>query len=104
MFVDQDDPSPKRGVHLVMANECIRDHYPHAAPDVNAIRTDIADYPVIDLPELVAMKLQSYRPVDQTHIIDMLGVNLITDEIVAGLPDDLRERFFEVRRIAEETR
>ncbi len=104
MFVDREKPSPKSGVHLLFTNEKVRAHYNHPTPDLTSVVKSKSGYPVIDLPELVAMKLQSYRPVDQTHIIDMLGVNLITDEIVAGLPDDLRERFFEVRRIDEETR
>jgi hypothetical protein len=101
MFIDKQDPSPKRGVHLVMANEFIKPEYSHPAPGIDKVTTTIAEYPVIDLPELIEMKLQSFRPVDQTHIIDMLGVNLISDELVSNLPPDLQERFHQVRRIAE---
>jgi len=103
MFLDQDDPSPKRGIHVVIANEFIRPNYAHPAPDVIVSQDPIAEYPVIDLPELLMMKLQSYRPVDQTHVIDMLGVGLITKEIDARLPPDLRGRLDEVRRIAEDS-
>lgn len=96
VFVDRDDPSPKRGVHIVIANERIRAHYAHPAPDVSSIDTSIAPYPVPDLPTLVAMKLQSFRLVDQLHIVDLKSVGLITGELVARLPPDLRVRLDQI--------
>lgn len=101
MFVNRRRPSPKSGVHIVVANEKVRAHYMHPAPDVTSAVRSKSGYVVVDLPALVAMKLQSFRPVDQTHIIDMLGVNLISNELVSNLPPDLQERFHQVRRIAE---
>jgi hypothetical protein len=38
------------------------------------------------------MKLQAFRSVDRTHLIDMHGVGLITPDIVSKLPPDLKER------------
>lgn len=96
VFIDRDDPSPKRGVHIVVANEVIRSHYAHPAPDVSSIDTGIAPYPVVNLPALVAMKLQSFRLVDQLHIVDLKSVGLITEKIAANLPADLRERLDQI--------
>lgn len=97
MFVDRDDPSPRRGVHVVISNEKIRPHYAHPAPDVSRAVRSRSGFLVIDLPSLVVMKLQSYRPIDQAHLIDMFAVNLISDELVASIPSDLRSRLDEVR-------
>lgn len=96
IFVERENPSPKRGLHVVIANEIIRPHYRHPAPDVGARVTNIAPYPVVDLPSLVAMKLQSFRPIDQAHIVDLKGVGLITPELIAALPNDLRERMSQI--------
>lgn len=96
VFIDQEDPSPKRGVHIVVANEVVRSHYSHPAPDVSSIDTNIAPYPVVNLPALVAMKLQSFRLVDQLHIVDLKSVGLITKKIAANLPTDLRQRLDQI--------
>lgn len=96
MFVDRRRPSPKSGVHLVIANEKVRSHYRHPAPDLSdAVRTK-AGYMVIDLRSLVEMKLQSFRPVDQTHLIDMVSVGLIDAKLKRRLPPDLRRRLSQI--------
>jgi D-mannonate dehydratase len=103
MFVDRDDPSPKRGVHVVIANEKIRAHYAHPAPDpANAI-TIAEGFRVIDLASLVAMKLQSFRDVDRTHIRDMLAVGLIDEGARKSLPSDLAQRLTEIETNPEDT-
>ncbi len=96
IFIDRGDPSPKRGVHVAIANERIRPHYDHPAPDVAAVARDIAPFPVIDLPALVAMKLQSFRDIDRAHLTDLKGVGLITPALVAKLPTDLRARMKQI--------
>ena len=96
IFVERENPSPKRGLHVVIANEIIRPHYRHPAPDTDARVSNIAPYSVVDLPSLVAMKLQSFRPIDQAHIVDLKGVGLITSELIAGLPEDLRAKMAQI--------
>lgn len=96
MFVDRRRPSPKSGVHVVVANEKIRPHYAHPAPDVTDSVHSKSGFMVINLPSLVAMKLQSFRLIDQTHIVDLKGVGLITQELVSLLPPDLRERLMKI--------
>lgn len=92
IFIDRDDPSPSRGVHVIIANELIRPRYAHPAPDVSSVDTQIAAFPVIDLASLLVMKIQSGRHIDLAHIVDLKGVGLVTPEIVAKLPADIRER------------
>lgn len=91
MFVDRDHPSPKSGVHVVVGNELIRPHYQHPAPDP-AEATRVADFRVLNLPALVAMKLESFRDIDRAHVRDLLSVGLIGDELGRELPDDLRAK------------
>ncbi len=97
MFVDRNHPSPKSGVHFVFANEHIRAHYAHPAPDPADAARAAAGFMVIDLPALVHMKLQSFRRVDQVHIEDLLTNGLIDETVIGGLPDDLRTRLREVQ-------
>ena len=92
MFLDQDQPNPRTGVHVVFAGQRIRPEYAHLAPDVTDSARAKDGFLVVSLPALVAMKLQSFRRIDQVHIDDMLSVELIDDAIIANLPADLRAR------------
>ena len=92
MFVDRENPSPKTGVHLVLAGERIRPEYRHPAPNVAQSEMSQSGFRIVDLAALVAMKLQSYRFIDRAHIVDMLGVGLIDDSLRESLPADLLER------------
>lgn len=91
-FVEKGDPRPSQGVHFLFAGERIKPSYAHAAPELTQVHRSAEGYFVIGLLSLLAMKLQSFRPVDQTHIIDLKADGLITRELVAQLPTDLRER------------
>lgn len=76
MFLDGPDASPRDAVHIIFADEKVRDRYAAAAPNVNdSERT--ADFNVLSLEALVRMKLTSYRRKDQVHVLDMLSVGLI---------------------------
>ncbi len=97
MFVDRQRPNPKTGVHLVFSGERIRAHYQHAAPGLDAAVRGRSGYRVIDLPALVAMKLQAFRDIDRVHIRDMLSVGLIDEATINALPEDLRDRLDEIR-------
>ena len=90
------ETATKRGVHIIFTGERLRPHYTHETPTLDEIRTDIAAYPVVSLQALVEMKLQAFRLLDKTHIMDMKSVGLITPELVAKLPPDLRERLDQI--------
>lgn len=97
MFLTRVNPNPKTGVHLIFANETIRENDSARAPDLsNAWRTEDG-YLVIDLPSLLKMKLLAFRLRDQTHIRDMFELNLITPEMDMSLPDELRKRLEIIR-------
>ncbi len=97
MFLDRHRPNPKSGVHLVFANEPVRSHYTRPAPDPASAARSAQGFQVINLPDLVAMKLQSFRRVDQVHIEDLLDSGLLTESLIHDLPEELRARLREIQ-------
>lgn len=98
MFVDQENPNPKTGAHVIIAGERIRAEYKHAAPDPSESEMCDGGFRLLNLVPLVAMKLQAYRFIDRAHIQDLLSVGLIDDSVRSALPADLRARLDEVAR------
>jgi hypothetical protein len=101
VFMDAENPLPSQGVHIVAANEKVRETALHAAPDVTQVRRAESGFLVLDLVPLVTMKLEANRRVDQVHIEDMLRVGLIDAGLAARLPADLRDRLRHVRDTME---
>lgn len=97
MFLMQSNPNPRTGVHLVYANERVREYCRHSAPDVTDSWRSTDGYCVLNLKPLVAMKLQANRLVDQLHIEDMLKLGLISESIEHSLSDELRNRLDIIR-------
>ena len=52
MFLDRDDPMPSRRVHVVFANERVRAHYNHPAPDIQEVHRSVEGVPAIGLTGL----------------------------------------------------
>lgn len=75
-FTDGADGKFRDAIHIVKANEKVREEYVTAAPDVDESEAG-ANYRVISLEALVRMKLTSFRDKDRTHLRDMLDVGLI---------------------------
>lgn len=100
LFVDPDEPSKRAGVHLVWAGERVRPSYTVPAPDVSEAERDPEGFAVLGLAALVRMKLTSFRDIDRVHVADLLSVGLVTDEVRASLPPELRDRLREVERSA----
>jgi len=101
VFMDADDPLPSQGVHVIAANEKVRANANYPAPDVTRVERALSGFLVLELPELVAMKLDANRRVDQVHIEDLLRVGLIDAELAARLPADLLDRLRYVRDTME---
>jgi len=101
MFLERENPSPKRAVHVIIADEPVRASQPRSAPGVESARRSHQGFQVIDLPELVCMKLEANRRHDQVHIEDLLRTGLIDAELAAQLPEDLLERLRHVRDTME---
>ncbi len=95
MFMDGPDSKARDAVHVLFANERVRDSdiLPtpgiHESEPINSIRT-------LSLEALVRMKLNVFRRKDQMHLIDMLDVELIDDSWLERLPIELAVRLKEL--------
>ena len=69
-------PSKVQGFPILLAGRKIKADYASPAPPVDAICM-MEGKRIVDLTELVRMKLNSNRRKDQTHLLDMLQVGLI---------------------------
>ncbi|MHC4447390.1 MAG: hypothetical protein ACYSXF_06375 [Planctomycetota bacterium] len=92
MFLEQDNPNPRHGVHLIWAEQKVRPHYPLPSPRIEDRVTLTPGKPVVSLSALVTMKLMSNRDLDRVHLRDMIGVGLIGRDLLKELPRDLAER------------
>ena len=91
MFRDGEDGKPSQAVHVIWAGKKIRTHYSSPAPMPDQVR-DLAGKRVIDLVELVRMKLNSFRRKDQVHLLDLIGVGLIDSTWPEKFAPQLNER------------
>ena len=96
MFLERENPSPKRGVHLIWAGEIVRDGDPIAAPSVTRSILFPSGSRIICLEDLVGMKLVAFRRHDQTHLADMLNVGLWDQSWVSNYPPVLAERLQQI--------
>src|SRR5580658_3451053 len=97
MLVNAEAPKAKSAVHLVFIREKVRPTDLAAIPDFSAPTKTVEGFLLAPVPDLVRMKLTSFRIKDKTHLIDMDSVGLITPEIEAGLSEPLRDRLEKVR-------
>ena len=95
MFMDGPDSKARDAVHVLFANEKVRESDIVPAPGIdeavliNTIRT-------LSLDALVRMKLNVFRRKDQMHLIDMLDVELIDVDWLKRLPPELAVRLKEL--------
>jgi hypothetical protein len=75
-FLDGPQGSPRDAVHLLFANEKVRDTHPLPTADVTE-RVEADDYAIVDLEALVRMKLNSFRDKDRTHLRDLISLGLV---------------------------
>jgi hypothetical protein len=95
MLIQVGEPA-RRAVHLVFTGEKVRPHYSEPVPELGSSHT-IQGIHLIALPDLVRMKLTSFRAKDEAHLKDLDEAGLITPEIVAALSPVLLERLVQVR-------
>ena len=89
MLLERTDPNPKKGVHLLWANEKVRGDNLLPAPATSQVQVLPPGLPVVDLVPLVTMKLQANRNRDLTHLEDFIDVGLIDSTILPQLPPQL---------------
>jgi hypothetical protein len=92
MFLERDDPNPRKAVRLVWAGERVRPEYPLPSPSVDESEMLEPGKNVVSLAGLVRMKLMSNRDQDRVHLRDMIDVDLVSRDLLAGLPDELQKR------------
>ncbi|MBI1791512.1 MAG: hypothetical protein HYR60_28620 [Acidobacteria bacterium] len=97
MLVDAREPKARSAVHLVFVQERVRPTDPQPVPGFSTPACYQSGITVVPVPELLQMKLTSFRLKDQVHIQDMDKVGLITPEIEALLSEVLAERLRQVR-------
>ncbi len=91
MFLDGPDAKPSESIHLLFAEEKVRESDAVASPDIVTV-DDPAGFRVLLLESLVRMKLLANRRKDQVHIQDLIGVGLIDRTWLAKFPPVLAER------------
>lgn len=91
MFLDGSDGNPRDAVHVIYANEMVRDNDLAPAPDVSE-SVPANDFSVLSLEALVRTKLTSYRDKDRTHLRDMLDVEAIDASWCQRFPAELADR------------
>ena len=96
MLVQAEEPSARRAVHLVFAGEKVRPEYVESVPALGAA-CRVRGVPLISLPDLVRMKLTSFRARDEAHLKDLDEAGLITPKVEASLTPALLERLSRVR-------
>jgi hypothetical protein len=92
MFLERNDPNPRKAVHLIWSGEKVRPEYELPSPTVEERIELSPGIPVIDLPGLLRMKLLSYRDQDRVHLRDMIEVGLIDRNFLAALSPLLKSR------------
>lgn len=91
VFLDGPDGKPSQGIHVLLAGRKVRESYATPAPDTDDIML-INGKRIVNLSELVGMKLNSYRDKDRTHLRDLIGVGLISKSWPGRFPPPLAER------------
>ncbi len=95
LFVDGPQGKAREGVHLLFANEKVRGDDACPTPDVTSSSREKA-LNVIDLGELVVMKLTSYRLKDQVHLHDLVDVGLLDPTWLDQIPPELAGRLKQI--------
>jgi hypothetical protein len=76
VFLDGKEGKPSQGLHILLAGTKVKPEYASPTPDVSDSSV-IDGKRIVDLTELVEMKLNSFRLKDRVHLIDMIQVGLI---------------------------
>jgi hypothetical protein len=93
MFLDGPGAKARDAVHVIFANEKIREEYVEPAADVEEYEySKDRGFKHLNLEALVRMKLTSFRDKDRTHLRDFLEVGLIDASWPAKYRPELAER------------
>jgi hypothetical protein len=91
MFLDGPCAKAREGVHVIVANEKVRENDPVTAPDVDESQ-QVAGYRLVALDALIRMKLVAFRDNDRMHLRDLLSVGLFDSTWVGRYSPELAAR------------
>ena len=91
MFLDGPGAKARDAVHVIFANEKVRETSAAPAPDVTESEPGDS-FRVLSLEALVRMKLTANRDKDRTHIRDFIDVGLVDATWPARFPLELAAR------------
>lgn len=97
MLVDAQHPTARSSIHFVFVREKVRPDYLEPVPDFSTPADTEDGILLASVPDLLRMKLTSFRLRDKVHIADMDSVGLITPEIERSLSQPMQERLQQVR-------
>ena len=92
MFLERDDPNPRKGVHLVWAGEKVKPENLLPSPGIDEREQLEPGKYVVSLAALVRMKLMANRDQDRVHLRDMIEVGLVERTLLAEFPEELAAR------------
>lgn len=95
MFLDGPGSKARDAVHILYANEKVRQEYSCPTPDVDEANRD-GTFRTLNLESLLRMKLTSFRDKDRTHVRDMIDVGLVDESWAPRLPPELAGRLQEL--------
>lgn len=95
VFLDGPEALPSQAVQLVWAGHKVRDHYVEPAPNPGA-RHSLGGLEMLNLEDLVRMKLTSFRLRDRVHLQDLIGVGLVTADWPGRFHPVLADRLREI--------
>lgn len=91
MFLDGPEAKARDAVHLVYAEEKVRQDYLLPTPAVSESEWS-EQIRILSLEALVRMKLTSFRDKDKTHLRDFLELGLLDESWVGRYPKELGTR------------
>jgi hypothetical protein len=94
-FLDGPGAKFRDAVHVLFADEKVREEYLLPAADVEDSES-AGPFRVVTLDALVRMKLTSFRDKDRVHLRDMLSVGLIDESWCANLIPEFAARLQEL--------
>jgi hypothetical protein len=92
MFLEHNDPNPRRAVHLLWAGEKVTADSPLPSPAIEDRQLLEPGKAVVSLAGLVRMKLVANRDQDRVHLRDLIDVGLVGRDFLTDLPADLAGR------------
>ncbi len=96
IFLDGPDAKVRDAVHLIFANEKVIPDALEPSPCVENIDKSNTEFRLLDLRDLIVMKLTAFRFKDRVHLLDMIEIGQIDESWLNQVPESLRERLQEL--------